>query len=553
MWFLGAGASASSGVPTALHMTWDFKQRLYVSQKRVSPTIVADLSNPSVRNRLQQHVDSLKSLPARDDPDEYAALFEFVYPSEADRRAYLDGKLAGGKPSYGHLALATLMRAGSARIVWTTNFDPLVADAVAHVFGGTGHLTSIDLNRADAAEATIADERWPIEFKLHGDFRFRRLKNTIDELREQDQSLRQSLIASCRRYGLVVVGYSGRDASVMNALEAALEDGLAFPKGLFWLHRGANEPLECVGKLLLRASKAGVDAALVRIDNFDEILRDVIRLVDGLDTTALDSFAAKRSVWSPAPAHQGRGTWPVVRLNALPVVQAPTQCRRVVCNLGGYSEVRAAVATAGVDVLIARVNAGVLAFGSDADVRAAFERHAITDFDLHTIELRRLSFDSGERGLLRQALTRALAEEFGLDIARKGSTDLLAPSDPNHRQWAQLKQLVPPLSGKLARHPELSWREGIGVRLDWANDQLWLLFDPMTVFDGVTNENRAAAADFARERTVKRYNRMLNDLLAFWSNLLGGDRELRAFGLSNGVDAVFRISNVCGFSRRTSS
>lgn len=40
-------------------------------------------------------------------PDEYAALFEAVWPSEADRRTYIDSKIAGGKPSYGHIALAT--------------------------------------------------------------------------------------------------------------------------------------------------------------------------------------------------------------------------------------------------------------------------------------------------------------------------------------------------------------------------------------------------------------------------------------------------------------
>ena len=66
----------------------------------------------------------------------------------------------------------------------------------------------------------------------------------------------------------------------------------------------------------------------------------------------------------------------MVRLNALPalpVVQTPSVCRRVVCQIGGYPEVRDAVEQAGVDVRVARTYAGVLAFGADADVRAAFE------------------------------------------------------------------------------------------------------------------------------------------------------------------------------------
>jgi NAD-dependent SIR2 family protein deacetylase len=125
MWFFGAGAAASAGIPTASDMVWEFKQELFVSQRRISPQAVADLSSPTIRAQLQAHIDSLGKLPIAGSPDEYAALFEAVYPSEADRRTYLDAKMAGAKPSYGHVALATLMKNNCARLVWTTNFDPL--------------------------------------------------------------------------------------------------------------------------------------------------------------------------------------------------------------------------------------------------------------------------------------------------------------------------------------------------------------------------------------------------------------------------------------------
>lgn len=104
-------------------------------------------------------------------PDEYAALFEAAYPSENDRRTYIAAKLAGAKPSYGHMALATFMRASRTKIVWTTNFDPLVADACAKVYDGTGHLTTVALDAPDLARDVINGERWPAEIKLHGDFR----------------------------------------------------------------------------------------------------------------------------------------------------------------------------------------------------------------------------------------------------------------------------------------------------------------------------------------------------------------------------------------------
>ncbi len=89
------------------------------------------------------------------------------------------------------------------------------------------------------------------------------------------------------------------------------------------------------------------------------------------------------------------------------------------------------------------------------------------------------------------------------------------------------------------------------MRLDWADDRLWLLIEPRIVYNGMTPENRAAATDFTRERTVKRYNRSLNDLIAFWAgHIAGRGEEMRALGISDGVDAVFALSPDTAFSRR---
>lgn len=551
MWLLGAGASASAGIPTAGDMIWEFKQQLFISQRRVSPQAVADLSSPGVRTQLQAHIDSAGTYPPADDPEEYATLFESVYPVEMDRRTYMDSKVTGAKPSYGHLALATLMKEQHTRLVWTTNFDPLLADACAKVYGTTGQLTSATLDTPDLAAQCILEGRWPVEVKLHGDFRSRRLKNTSDDLRHQDARLRQILVDSCRRYGLVVIGYSGRDNSVMDTLEEVLRDSAGFPAGLFWLHRGERPPLPRVERLLLRASEAGAESALVVVENFDETLRDLIRLMKGVDTSFLDAFAKERRRWSGAPPPTGSRGWPVVRLNALPVTQAPTVCRRVVCEVDGYAEARAAAEQAGVDILIGRVKAGVLAFGRDTDVRAAFQLHNITEFDLHEIAATRLRYDSGERGLLRDALTRAISRQRGLDAIRRRAADLLSPVDPEQPAWRPLRDLVGSLTGTVRNYPELRWHEGIATRLDWADDRLWLLIEPRTVFYGLTPENRSAVTDFARERTVKRYNRQLSNLIGFWSGLLAGDgSDLRAFGLGDGVDAVFRLSSDIAFSHR---
>lgn len=553
MWFLGAGASASAGIPTAGDMIWEFKQRLFITKRQVTSESVKDLSNPVVRSRLQQFIDGLDDAPPAEAPDEYAALFEMVSPSEADRRTYIAAKVKGGKPSYGHIALATLMRGEVAQLVWTTNFDPLVADACAKVYDGTGHLTTVALDAPELARQAILEGLWPIEVKIHGDFRSRRLKNTSDELRLQDEKLRSILIDSCRRFGLIVAGYSGRDSSVMDAFEAAIESPGAYPAGLFWLHRGESEPYKRVTQLIERASSLDVEAALVRIENFDEMLRDVVRLQTNLDTSVLDKFALDRKRRTPAPRPRHGTGWPVLRLNAIPIVQSPSVCRLIVCDVGGYADARGAVEASGGDVLVARTRAGVLGFGTDRDMHAAFDSYGIRDFGLHTIEPKRLRYESGERGLLRDALTRAVTRQRGLRSVSRGGSDLLVPVDPAAHIWQPLKRLVGSLQGTIPGIPGLRWFEGLGVRIDWADDRLWLLLEPRTVFEGTTFENKGAAADFARERTVRRYNKTLNDLIAFWAAVISDNgSELRAFGIGDGVDAVFKLGRNTSYSRRTS-
>lgn len=545
MWLLGAGASNAAGLPTAHDLVVEFKRKLYVSQsgRSVRP---GDLAEPAMRNRVEAHAESL-GLPEGGDPEEYAAAFEAAFPDGEDRAKFIDEQLGGGTPSYGHMALASLMSAGLCRLVWTTNFDTLVADACAAVFGTTSSLTTATLDAPELARHAIAGERWPLEVKLHGDFRSHRLKNTGEELRRQDENLRRLLVDCAGRFGLVVAGYSGRDTSVMSALEEGLRREKPYPAGLFWLQRDGDSPAACVKVLLERAVEAGVDAALVEIENFDEALRRLANVCDEVDEEVLSSLALDRRYWSPAPRSPGRGSWPVVRLNALPVVQSPMHCRRVDCEIGGTAEVREAAA--GMSVIAVRSRVGVLAFGSDVEVRRAFDPYSVEEFDLHAL-------DGGsrmERGLLHDALRAALIRGGRL-ASVADNRRALVPARPRDACWNRLRNLVTTLSGELGTDGEIRWHEGVSTRLEWSGERLWLVFNPRTVFEGVTDDNKAVAADFARERTVRRYNKELNALLDFWSRHLSESQDdLRALGIEEGVDATFQIGSTTAFSRRVST
>lgn len=548
MWFLGAGVSASAGIPTASDMIWRFKRDLYVAQRRVSAQTVSDLADPAVQRQLDSHIATLDRLPPPGSPEEYSALFEAAYPAEKDRQTFIASMIAGAKLAYGHLALAAMLKARHSNLVWTTNFDHLLADASAKTFGTTRDLTVVGLETTGLAGQQIASQSWPIEVKIHGDFRSQHLKNTAAELRHQDAQLGAQLADNCGRFGMIVAGYSGRDQSVMSVFEGALAAVSPFPNGFFWLHRGADPPLPQVAELIARAADAGVEAAMVRIDSFDEIMSDLVRQIGTLDTAELDTLGATRSRVSAARAPAGTPGWPIIRLNAIEVTVRPTHCRKVVCTIGGFRDMREAVEAAGVDLVVSRTSRGVLGFGADDDFRAAFDSFDVVEFDIASLETGRMRYDSHERGLLRTALIRALAAGKGLDVVHQRSQDLVAPAHASDPAWQKLSEVAGRIEGTIPGHPEIRWREGAALRLEWADERLWLLVDPRVVFDGVTDENKAFAADFARERTAQRYNQKLDKLVAFWTKRLAG-ADLRAFGIGNGIDAVFTLDRDTAFSR----
>lgn len=191
------------------------------------------MGDPLVAESVRRYFDNAHGLPSLGDPEEYAFAFERTYPDPAVRRQWLDRWISLGRPSYGHRALVALIAAGLVRWVATTNFDDLIERVYEQLRArdeSLHRLTIAALDSFDRAARAFREEDWPLLIKLHGDIASERLKNTTDELREQDATLRQALVDASGSYGLAVIGYSGRDASVMETLRAAIGQRGAFPR-----------------------------------------------------------------------------------------------------------------------------------------------------------------------------------------------------------------------------------------------------------------------------------------------------------------------------------
>lgn len=551
-WLLGAGTSASSGIATAGDMIWDFKRRLFCSEQGISLRACEDLSNPVVQGKIQRYLDGRGGCPAAGAEEEYSHYFSAVFPNEADRRRYIEQLISKATPSYGFLALGVLMKLGQVRVIWTTNFDRNAEDAAAGILKSTGKLVVSSLDAPHLMREALQEGRWPVLGKLHGDFQSRRLKNTSEELQTQDAELRRELVEACRRFGLVASGYSGRDVSVMAALEEAIDGGRGYPSGLFWFVRTAPSPR--VVAFMEKARSCGVDAHLITVETFDELLADIVGQFPSLPKEDAEFLDSKVRRLSDAVFPHGKGGWPVVRLNAVEVIRFPTVCRLIQCEIGGAGEVTDAVEASGASVVATRKKAGVLLFGSDAEAAKAFEKYKMNGSDVYAIESRRLWYDSVEAGLIYAGLVQALVRERGLVSERKRGQRILRvdPSEEGSARLAPLKQLVKVIWGTVAK-TSVTWAEAIEIHLEYRMNRLWLVIEP-TVWVGRPSEQEwEIVREFQRERQAVRYNRAANELLQAWCEVISGKQpvaKLSAFGITDGIDATFEVGDTTAFSRR---
>lgn len=584
-WFLGAGASASAGIPTAFDMILDFKARLFCDAIGV-PRREIDPSDPVWQERIESHLDGNHGFPPNGHPDEYGVAFEKAFPAEAERRRYIDDAVRRGQSSFGHRVLAALIASRQAPCLFTTNFDPLieraavVADELLPV-EQRAHLTVAALDSADRAVRCLQASEWPLLVKLHGDYQSQELKNTGTELLAQDVALRQVLIGACNRFGLVVVGYSGRDASVMDALREALRGASPFPAGIRWVIRPGREILPAVIDFLTGAVQVGVDARLVESEAFDELAGDIDR-----HASFPVELAAHVRDARPSPMVQPvtlpktfQSEFPTLRCSALPVLAIPPVARVVRLDSPITTpDARLAIKAAKVSGLAVARGQEVAGFGADEDLLGAFRTLGST-LD-GTVPLDPVS-DSVDLGLVYDALVRALTRGRPLrPIYRRGGHSIVVTADNPKRtaeQRALDRERLAPLkqaySGALTGTvpgSSLPFAEGVRIRMEHHQAQWWCIFDPFTWIDFPRRDteedgeddtpavpwfqHRAdPVAEWRRERWATRYNRMWSALLDAWAALLvsGPEDAPQAIGLRDrtGVDAEFRISRTTAWSR----
>ena len=564
-----------------MHMIQEFKARLFSDAMNL-PMREIDTGDPLWVERIEAHFAVVGSLPPSGAPDEYAAAFEAAYPDEADRRTYIASKVESARPSYAHRLIGALVASGQTECMFSTNFDPLIETSVTVARdiaeSSSKALTVATIDSAASASRCVAEGDWPLLVKLHGDFKSTRLKNIAAELQEQDASLRAAFFACCGRYGLVVVGYSGRDQSVMDVLGAALDGPTPFPGGIRWVARDPEDVLPAVSDFLSAADRAGVDVAVIPVATFDELAGAIERQAQ-LPPELGDHVKASRPTPLVVPVSHQRADgsqFPVLRCSALPVLELPRSARLLrVSSPMNAIEARQVVASSGVRnrVTVTARGGEVLAFGTDPDLLEAFAGHSPTvegDVAIDPIS------DSVHLGLVYDGLLRAItsgrpllpmlrSRGHGIRV-RAPRAD--APQVRRQQDLQALTALKSAYNGNLTgRIPGLGWDfgEAARVRLERFDDQWWCVYEPYTHIGwprrtpetptGATDDERSVANAWGKERWARRYNSAWAAVIDGWATTLvdGPTQDLAAHPQAAvGAAGAFTISRSTGWCRPAS-
>ena len=556
-------------------MITDFKATLFC-QGSGTPRREIDPSDPMWKSRIDQFLSQQGSLPPPGDPAEYARAFEAVYPSVEDRRTYIAQKVQQGSPSFAHRVLACLIATGKTPCIFTTNFDNLVESATTIARSKVDpakhkDLTVAAIDSADRAARCVRENDWPLVAKIHGDFQSLDLKNTENELAAPDSKMREVLAACAGRFALIVVGYSGRDASVMRVLTEALDVEGAYPGGIYWMTRSPATLLPAVQTFLESAGARGISANVLVAETFDELagdLADVLTFEDPLDQHIQEAGPRKTVAPMPLPTNEARKD-PVLRCSALRVTQIPTIARCIrLKKPASITEVRGLLKAAKVGGSIAVAGKDFAAFGNDKKILSALE--SLEPTLAGEIALAP-EHDSWALGLLYDAFVRAVCRGRPIHarLKRRGHQVVVSggfPGEDGERRVKRLKALGPlklaygdSLYGRVDKL-DLPFSEALDLRLEQIDGKWWCVFDAFTNVDlpelEVLPEGEQPpfrgpnpAADWLRERWVKRYNRKWASIITAWSELLSGEARTCWLKDGEGIDAVFQVGSVSAWSR----
>ena len=233
---IGAGASASSGIPTgaALEYAWmeEMEEDPGLKEIRaIAETLQKgkhlDHNFRDIVKAWEEAKASNKSIPSEFYFDIYKLRF---FPNHRNGYHYLERTMADKRPSFGYHPLALMLTDGSgSNLVITTNFDSLLEDALFLYTNSKPLVINHELLADYAGDPNI---KRPIIAKVHRGIFFDPL-NRPEETSKLKGQWHDVLASVFQSYTPIVIVYGGGDNSLMDLLA---EESVKMKNGIYWCY-----------------------------------------------------------------------------------------------------------------------------------------------------------------------------------------------------------------------------------------------------------------------------------------------------------------------------
>jgi len=261
---LGAGVSRSSGIPTGAELAKVWLDEMYEAENHNG----LSLETWATSERLE-----IKGFTTETLGRFYPQLYKRRYDDyEQGGYAFLESQMEGKEPSYGYSVLSYLLSETSHRVVVTTNFDNLVADALS-IYSDSSQFPLVIGHDALAQYAAV-ELRRPLVAKVHGALGLSP-KSQPNDISQLSDGWCLALGRILDRYTPIVIGYEGNDGSLMGFLSSLPPHT---PERIFWcVYAPDAKGPDCL-KLVtpeVREYVLSRRGRFVPIRGFDELMRQL--------------------------------------------------------------------------------------------------------------------------------------------------------------------------------------------------------------------------------------------------------------------------------------
>jgi hypothetical protein len=302
--------------------------------------------------------------------------------------------------------------------------------------------------------------------------------------------------------GLVVIGYSGYDESIMKILEKIALKSDFLPNGLVWIKRNNSKLPPRTEKLLEQVCDINKNSGIVEVDGFDEFMYECYKYCDGNNKLINENWCNFRNRCLSINFSVSKADY-FIKLNAFESTSCPTPFS-FDTDIITWKELKEII---GENKIIAGLYARkIYCFGKIEIIRNAFKNHILSDITKETILYK---YQKREESFYICMLYDLIKSSLltNTKIKKFGKNKYYDSSKHETLENNFIQYIV---------------YDGIDISLEFIDDKYYMII-LLTVY--ITNKDGNAISNENKKLLVNKkmsiiYNETYNEKIKYWNRIL---------------------------------